>query len=77
MISKSNTDFIGGEKNFPPIFFPKSRMINEDDPYKLKEIIMDTWPNLFWLKDIKKSSTDLKVNNNGSKYTTSTDEGVV
>ena len=52
-------------------------MINEDDPYKLQEIIMDTWPNLFWLKDIKKNSTDLKVNNNGSKYTTSTDEGVV
>ena len=52
-------------------------MINEDDPYKLKEIIMDTWPNLFWLKDIKKNSTDLKVNNNGSKHTTSTDKGVV
>ena len=52
-------------------------MINEDDPYKLKEIIMDTWPNLFWLKDIKKSSKDLKVNNNGSKYITTTEEGMV
>ena len=77
MISKSNTDFIGGEKNFPPIFFSKSPMINEDDSYKLKEIIMDTWPNLFWLKDKKKNSTDLKVNNNGSKYTTTTEEGTV
>ena len=52
-------------------------MINEEDSYKVKEIIMDTWPNLFWLKDIKKTSKNLKVNNNGSKYTTTTEEGMV
>ena len=53
------------------------KVINEDTPYKLGEIIRDTWPNLFWLKDKKKNSTDLKVNNNGSKYTTTTEEGMV
>ena len=46
-------------------------MYNEDAPYKLKEIIHDTWPQLFWLKDIK------KVNKNGSKHTTTTKEGMV
>ena len=30
-------------------------MFEEDTPYKLKEIIMDTWPQLFWLKDFKKN----------------------
>jgi hypothetical protein len=25
-------------------------MINKDTPYKLREIIMDTWPQLFWLE---------------------------
>jgi len=53
------------------------QVIPQNSSYKLAEIIRDTWPNLFWLKDKKKNSTDLKVNNNGSKYTTSTDKGVV
>jgi hypothetical protein len=30
-------------------------MYNEDTPYKVKEIIHDTWPQLFWLRGIKKS----------------------
>ena len=47
------------------------KVINKDTPYKLAEIIRDTWPNLYYLKDIK------KVNNNGRKYTTTTDKGVV
>ena len=45
-------------------------MFNEDTPYKLKEIIMDTWPQLFWLKK-------QKVKKNDNEYTTSTDKGVV
>ena len=52
-------------------------MINEDDSYKLKEIIMDTWPNLFWLKDKKKNSKDSKVNTNDDKHITDSTEGVV
>jgi hypothetical protein len=46
-------------------------MINKDAPYKLREIIMDTWPQLYWLKDIK------KVNKNDDKYTTDSTKGVV
>jgi len=46
-------------------------MINDDASYKEREIIMDTWPQLFWLKEIK------KVNNNGSINTTTTKEGMV
>lgn len=30
-------------------------MINEDTPPKLREIIMDTWPQLFWLKNQRKN----------------------
>ena len=42
-------------------------------------IIRDTWPQLFWLKDIKKDLKVSKVNKNGSVNisTTTTDEGVV
>ena len=46
-------------------------MIEEDMPYKLKEIIMDTWPQLYWLKKTKKDKS------NDNKYTKSTDKGVV
>jgi hypothetical protein len=46
-------------------------MIEENTPYKLREIIMDTWPQLYWLKDFK------KVNKNGSINTTTTNKGVV
>ena len=43
-------------------------MINKDTPYKLAEIIQDTWPQLYYLK---------KENKNGSKHTKSTKEGMV
>ena len=46
-------------------------MINEDTPPKLREIIMDTWPQLYWLKKTKKD----KLNDN--KYTTDSTKGVV
>ena len=46
-------------------------MINENTPYKLREIIMDTWPQLYWLKKEKQEKT------NDNKYTTSTNKGVV
>jgi len=68
---KSVTDFIGGEKISRQFFYQKSRMINDDTPPKLREIIMDTWPQLYWLKDFKK---DKKHDNN---YTTTTKKGVV
>jgi len=35
-------------------------MINKDTPPKLREIIMDTWPQLFWLKTDKKKSDQKK-----------------
>ena len=46
-------------------------MINNDTPPKLREIIMDTWPQLYWLKGFKKDK------NNDNKYTTTTNKGVV
>jgi hypothetical protein len=45
-------------------------MINQETPDKMREIIMDTWPQLYWLKDSK-------VKTNDNKYTTSTIKGVV
>ena len=30
-------------------------MMNEDTPPKMREIIMDTWPQLYWLKVNKKN----------------------
>jgi hypothetical protein len=45
-------------------------MITSETPYKLAEIIRDTWPQLFWLKDSK-------VNSNDNKYIKSSDKGVV
>ena len=30
-------------------------MISSETPYKLREIIQDTWPQLYYLKDIKKT----------------------
>ena len=46
-------------------------MITSETPYKLAEIIRDTWPQLFWLKDSK-------VNTNGSiNVNTTTNKGVV
>ena len=46
-------------------------MVNKNTPYKLREIIMDTWPQLYWLKKTK------KVNNNGSINNSTTKEGMV
>jgi len=46
-------------------------MINNNTPDKLAEIIRDTWPQLFWLKDFKK---DKKHDNFNAK---STNTGVV
>jgi len=46
-------------------------MINNDTPLKLREIIMDTWPQLYWLKGFK------KVNKNGSINNSTTNKGVV
>jgi len=43
-------------------------MISKDTPYKLAEIIRDTWPQLFYLKEFKK---------NGSVNTSTTKEGMV
>ena len=46
-------------------------MIQDNTPSKLREIIMDTWPQLHWLKDQK------KVNTNDNKYTKHSTKGVV
>jgi hypothetical protein len=46
-------------------------MYNEETPEKLREIIRDTWPQLYWLKDQKKETK------NDNKYTKSTKEGMV
>ena len=46
-------------------------MITKDTPYKLAEIIRDTWPQLYWLKDQNKET---KNDNFNSKYST---KGVV
>jgi len=46
-------------------------MISSQTPTKLAEIIRDTWPQLYWLKDLK------KVNKNDDKHTNNTNEGVV
>lgn len=42
-------------------------MISENTPYKLAEILRDTWPQLFHLKGFK----------NGHINTTTTKEGMV
>jgi len=46
-------------------------MINKNTPDKLAEIIRDTWPQLYWLKEQK------KVKQNDNKYTKHSTEGVV
>jgi len=43
-------------------------MITSETPYKLAEIIQDTWPQLYYLKEETK---------NGSKHTESSTEGLV
>ena len=44
-------------------------MITSETPPKIAEIIRDTWPNLFYLKEVN--------NKNGSINTTTTKEGMV
>ena len=51
-------------------FMRTPQVITQHTPYKLAEIIRDTWPQLYYLKDSK-------VNKNGSKHTKSPQEGVV
>jgi hypothetical protein len=46
-------------------------MIDKNTPYKLAEIIRDTWPQLYYLKDQKKDTK------NDNKHTKSTNKGVV
>jgi len=47
-------------------------MYDEQTPEKLREIIRDTWPQLFWLKEQKQ-----KDKQNDNEYTNNTDEGMV
>jgi|TARA_B100000902_G_scaffold285625_1_gene271635 hypothetical protein len=46
-------------------------MISSQTPSKLAEIIRDTWPQLYWLKDLKKETK------NDYNNTTTTKEGMV
>jgi glutaredoxin len=45
-------------------------VIDENTPYKLAEIIQDTWPNLFYLKDIKKPMVFTVYSRDGCPYCT-------
>ncbi len=45
-------------------------MIDESTPYKAAEIIRDTWPNLFYLKDIEKPMTFVVYSKDGCPYCT-------
>ncbi|AXQ70486.1 hypothetical protein HOU04_gp087 [Synechococcus phage S-T4] len=46
-------------------------MYNEQTPEKLREIIRDTWPQLYWLKKKKEKINGIKHTN------TNTNKGVV
>ena len=43
-------------------------MIDDSTPYKVAEIIRDTWPNLFYLKDTKKPMTFTVYSKDGCPY---------
>mgnify|MGYP003119307515 FL=1 len=43
-------------------------MIDDSTHYKMAEIIRDTWPNLFYLKDIKKPMTFTVYSKDGCPY---------
>jgi len=45
-------------------------VIDDSTPYKMAEIIRDTWPNLFYLKDIKKPMTFTVYSKDGCPYCT-------
>ena len=49
-------------------FTKTHQVITQHTPYKLAEIIRDTWPQLYYLK---------KVNTHDNKHTTTTNKGVV
>jgi len=49
-------------------------VISSETPYKLVEIIMDTWPQLFWLKKLKVNKNNGSININ---TTTKSTTGVV
>ena len=42
-------------------------MISSETPYKLREIIQDTWPQLYYLKGIKKEDTEEQNHGDTSK----------
>ena len=49
-------------------------MISSNTPYKLAEIIQDTWPNLYYLKDIKKPMTFTVYSKDGCPYCTKVEQ---
>ena len=49
-------------------------MIDDDTPHKLAEIIRDTWPQLYYLKDIKKPMTFTVYSKNGCPYCTKVEQ---
>ena len=49
-------------------------MITSETPDKLRQIIMDTWPQLFWLKKLKVNKNNGSININ---TTTKSTTGVV
>jgi len=49
-------------------------VIDDDTPYKLAEIIRDTWPNLYYLKDIKKPMTFTVYSKDGCPYCTKVEQ---
>ena len=49
-------------------------MIDEDTPYKMAEIIRDTWPNFFYLKNIKKPMTFTVYSKDGCPYCTKVEQ---
>ena len=49
-------------------------MISSETPDKLAEIIRDTWPNLYYLKDIKKPMTFTVYSKDGCPYCTKVEQ---
>jgi len=43
-------------------------VIDDSTPYKMAEIIRDTWPQLYYLKDIKKPMTFTVYSKDGCPY---------
>jgi len=49
-------------------------VIDEGTPYKMAEIIRDTWPNFFYLKNIKKPMTFTVYSKDGCPYCTKVEQ---